>query len=411
MRKVGLVLALLALVAVPLMAQVDFNIMGTGARARGMGGAFIGVADDATAVGWNPAGIAQLDKMEASVVGLFANKKFSAESTTPSGSDSYDESVNHIAPAFASLIIPMKVSEKNVVFGIAYQRLIDMATKTKSNGTWTGGTWESTDKTTGGIDAITPALAFQVTPQFSLGAAGNILILGTKNEQEQNWSDGDFWKSETDWKYSGFDLNFGGLLTTPKFNIGASCRLPFDLKEKGDHTYNESYGGVTWDTSYSYLENTYNFPLMLGFGIAFKPSDKLTLAADYEMRNYSNTNMDWTYNGVTYTDTLNWENCNQFRVGLEYVFVGQSAVFPVRLGFRTDPKTFKGGTGTFSAPDSAQVVGTVFTGGFGMKFGNIWLDLAGEYGMVTYWDLEESGYTFTSKGKDLNVLASCIVHF
>ena len=32
--------------------------MGTGARALGMGGAFVGVADDASATYWNPAGLA-----------------------------------------------------------------------------------------------------------------------------------------------------------------------------------------------------------------------------------------------------------------------------------------------------------------------------------------------------------------
>ena len=34
---------------------------GIGARALAMGGAFVAVADDATAVCWNPAGLAQLD--------------------------------------------------------------------------------------------------------------------------------------------------------------------------------------------------------------------------------------------------------------------------------------------------------------------------------------------------------------
>lgn len=32
----------------------DWNFTGVGARAAGMGGAFIGVADDATAISWNP---------------------------------------------------------------------------------------------------------------------------------------------------------------------------------------------------------------------------------------------------------------------------------------------------------------------------------------------------------------------
>ncbi|MCJ7810524.1 MAG: hypothetical protein MUP26_09715, partial [Desulfobulbaceae bacterium] len=36
------------------------NPVGSGARALGMGGAFIAIADDATAASWNPAGLIQL---------------------------------------------------------------------------------------------------------------------------------------------------------------------------------------------------------------------------------------------------------------------------------------------------------------------------------------------------------------
>ena len=42
------------------------NPVGSGARAIGMGGAFIAVADDATAASWNPAGLTQLKKPEIS---------------------------------------------------------------------------------------------------------------------------------------------------------------------------------------------------------------------------------------------------------------------------------------------------------------------------------------------------------
>ena len=42
------------------------NPVGSGARAMGMGGAFIAVADDATAASWNPAGLTQLKRPEIS---------------------------------------------------------------------------------------------------------------------------------------------------------------------------------------------------------------------------------------------------------------------------------------------------------------------------------------------------------
>jgi hypothetical protein len=39
----------------------DFLKIGIGAKARGMGGAFVGLADDPSAIYWNPAGLSQLD--------------------------------------------------------------------------------------------------------------------------------------------------------------------------------------------------------------------------------------------------------------------------------------------------------------------------------------------------------------
>ncbi len=75
MRKLGLILFAVSFVFANAFA-LDLNISGAGARAKGMGGAFIGVADDATAVSWNPAGLAQLDRPEASAVGLFNISKY-----------------------------------------------------------------------------------------------------------------------------------------------------------------------------------------------------------------------------------------------------------------------------------------------------------------------------------------------
>ena len=44
----------------------DFLKIGVGERAVGMGGAFSSIADNATAIYWNPAGLSQLTKRELS---------------------------------------------------------------------------------------------------------------------------------------------------------------------------------------------------------------------------------------------------------------------------------------------------------------------------------------------------------
>ena len=61
----------------------EFLSLGVGARALGLGGAFVGVADDVTASFWNPAGLAQLNRKELSLMhaetfGSFLNQDFVA---------------------------------------------------------------------------------------------------------------------------------------------------------------------------------------------------------------------------------------------------------------------------------------------------------------------------------------------
>ncbi|MBC8451059.1 type IX secretion system membrane protein PorP/SprF [bacterium] len=52
------------LLLLPLAAPANFIEMETGARAMGMGGAFVAVADDVTALHWNPAGLVSLDEIQ-----------------------------------------------------------------------------------------------------------------------------------------------------------------------------------------------------------------------------------------------------------------------------------------------------------------------------------------------------------
>src|SRR3569832_78161 len=78
MRKQFCLFAFCALIALPLSAQntdieslsgLQFNFGNPGARSLGMGGAFIGLADDASAAEANPAGLTILRKPEDSEEG------------------------------------------------------------------------------------------------------------------------------------------------------------------------------------------------------------------------------------------------------------------------------------------------------------------------------------------------------
>jgi hypothetical protein len=72
MKKIGLIIMALTISSI-LAADVSkvgttaasFLTIGVGARATAMGGAFVGVADDASALYWNPAGIARSQNVQA----------------------------------------------------------------------------------------------------------------------------------------------------------------------------------------------------------------------------------------------------------------------------------------------------------------------------------------------------------
>src|SRR5262245_10423641 len=69
MRELVVGLTLGFVMSVPAEGQgISLNRPGSGARAAGMGNAFIAVSDDGTAASWNPAGLSQLRRPELSVV-------------------------------------------------------------------------------------------------------------------------------------------------------------------------------------------------------------------------------------------------------------------------------------------------------------------------------------------------------
>ncbi len=114
--------------------QTFNSALGVGARALGMGGAFVAVADDATAASWNPAGLAFLIRPEVSLV---ADRTTSELAT----SDFVDTTPNPDIPgqtrrvprtdegkgsglSFLSVAYPLKTLGRRVTLQLSYQRQV-----------------------------------------------------------------------------------------------------------------------------------------------------------------------------------------------------------------------------------------------------------------------------------------------
>ena len=197
---------------------------GSGARALGLGGSFTAIADDATAASWNPAGLINLERAEASVVFRSSFTKTSHHSSNPDyevGSDHFENiSVNYLSITHPIYLEPI---QRNMVFSLNIQEAYDFeshfqARSRESNSqnidrsnrrqfsetqtdqfSFDGGRFDlqltstfTTDSETrlqqtinstieteidfkqeGVIQAFTPAVALEISPKLSVGAALN----------------------------------------------------------------------------------------------------------------------------------------------------------------------------------------------------------------------------------------------
>ncbi len=98
--------------------------LGVGARAIGMGGAYTGVANDYSALFWNPAGLAQLENGEFSL-GL-SHLNYGNTSSYIGASQSYTNNATQLNAL--GLVFPVPVRRGSLVFAFGYNRQSNFTT-------------------------------------------------------------------------------------------------------------------------------------------------------------------------------------------------------------------------------------------------------------------------------------------
>jgi len=402
----------------------DWNFTGVGARAAGMGGAFIGIADDATAISWNPAGLTQLQKPEASIV---------ARGLTESYEVDFDYDVQtfedeHGILNFLSGVYPFELFGKQFVSAIGVQRQLDLYSYYKEdyyeeNGAETAQyTYETMSD--GGTSTITLGLANRIASILSIGVAANIWVgeayFESNDLVDENFIDSYYYwdsKDYSDWTFSGSNFVIGGMLdfnyrrSPVPLRIGFVAKTPFDLKVDEDFTFEEytDDNGTIYDpdpveSSSSY---TLGMPLMFGMGISYRFGDNLTIATDMEIRKFGETSLKEDYSDITGNEEeIENLDLNQLRFGAEYLFtdIWEFAVIPLRLGGRTLPTLFEN-------IDEEQVVGAAFSIGTGMITDRYSLDISAD---TSNFEIDRmvndtDGFIYN---KTVNTLTlSCIYYF
>jgi len=161
----------------------ETDVYGMGARAMGMGMAYVGVAEDATALYHNPAGLAQVRQVELSGGFHYAASDFEAARSRTTGLEDTKSRLEHVALAY-----PVPTYRGSLVVGFGLHRVADLGVDLLREGfldpagSGDPGLFEiDRYRREGTIKAGTLGAAMDVSAHISVGASVSYLF-GTSRE-------------------------------------------------------------------------------------------------------------------------------------------------------------------------------------------------------------------------------------
>jgi len=356
------------------------SLNGIGSKASSMGTAFIGLADDFSAVFFNPAGLTQMEQSSFSFFGTSiipkSTYKFELLGTTMADT----ESTGSMYPSGA-LSYFKPVSDK-LVIGIAAYVPSGVGSE------WSG---DDLSKLSGGSSytwnsmlfmvTVSPVAALKISDKFSIGASVNINYVSL--EMQRPGGDGvnmPFFQYEEAMAGIAVGATLGAMYKPcDKLSIGLTMKLPVTATISGTAKapYLKNFGM----SGESEGERKATWPMLAGVGVALKPTDKLTLTADVIYTNWEELeNIPVTFDEASWKAlesgsefTLKWKDTFDVKFGMQYKL---SDSFYIRAGFYTDNAPSPEETLNVMLPNIAY---KVFTGGIGYKNGKLNLDFAVEY--------------------------------
>lgn len=293
-------LAAVGLISLPLPSfGGGFSVVGVAARAQSME-AFTAVADDPSAIYYNPAGLTQISDTEVNANANYISSSLDYTNSLNQYSSSANDGVlapslflasGDTAPVYLGLGVYAPFGRKNEYeINPAVYNLDQSSSIVR-------------------LDFV-PTIAFKLGPYISLGAS----IVGSRIDAAANT----LGINQVGHGY-GVTGQGGVLVTLPKgVKLGVDYRGPEDGTISGTGTWNAPFG-VNTDT----FDASFRFPAVLSAGVSWQVVQQLLLSFDYnyEMWSYLDqitpkyTNL---YLSAVTGAPVNGKNSNDFRGGLMY---------------------------------------------------------------------------------------------
>jgi len=408
---------------------------GIGARSLGLGTAYTGIADDFTAVYWNPAGLGQIENNEIS--GGLSHFSYENDNTFLGKKESFSSSATNLDNI--GLVYPFPAQQGHLVFAIGYGRQSDFTTALAFSGfnsSITGRTSasypDSVDIATnilesGGMNNWIIAGAIEAERGLFIGASLNFISGSYTYNRDFVGSDPKnlYYMYQIDRQYS-IDEDIGGVTgrigllyetRNQRGRIGLNIKFPSYLSLRDDWSDVTNYYDDIPDSDYTYKESGYSefdlvTPFVFSAGISWTFGD-LLLAGSVDYTDWTQMEFKNTYTELMQENTVIKEKLKStvnLRLGAE--FAVPTTDISVRAGFAYLPSPFK-----FQSSTNAQ---KYITGGLGWKIEDaIRLDIGYAYG---FWDTAhevnyDPGYTdnypatTSEKIRTHTVLASLMYRF
>ncbi len=397
-----------------------FALTGVDSRSTSMAGAFRGLADDPSAMYWNPAGLGFMTENSVSLGGtfIFPTVKWDPSGTAVVANPGYsakEYEANKKLTMFPSVFATM-ASAPRLKYGLAFYVPYGLGTTWDAYQpyspplTYVAGIPEDEMMSRIAVMDLHPTVAYQLMPNLSVGA-GLSVMFGAIDIDQIKFANP---YAPITSALSGTGIGFGGNLgllykATDCLSIGLSGKLPAEVPLEGDAAVylwtpatQDSLGNVTAPKKLggeSDIEATLNIPAELGIGFAYKISPVWTVSLDYAytMWDRLETVTVEMKNPITILPgtpplseselVLNWENTSRISLGTEYTL----GMNKLRAGFFFDQTPI---------PEATQIptisdVGNKYSLnlGYGREFGPFGVNANVQYIMFDEREIDDSAQT------------------
>ncbi len=402
--------------------QASLNVVqGSGARALGMGGAFLARADDATAASWNPAGLSYLRLPEVSLVWL--NAKLGTRVRDATNHVVTQDDRNGHAPDFVAFAFPYDLGRASGSAQVSYQRVISFTNERTINDVDRTRTVNSS----GGFDVVALGTGLKLSRTLRAGFTVNHWFNGYKQVVVREQRDIPT-RQNANVELSGWNFH-AGLMWSPweSLNLGAVVKTGFRANASLARSRVDRFpDGSTTTNAFFRDDLRLDLPGAVGVGASWRPKSNLTASLDFTRTNWSAGRI-FNFFTLEKTDlgqaqpvpsrpldffprlpypTLNdlrQKDTKQVRVGVEYVILRSRLKWPVRAGYFTDEQFFRAEGGKAPTFDG-------LTFGAGVIVSRLLLDVAYVYETGNYASLRDdpSEPTFGNSVKSHRFYASLI---